>query len=96
MYHGILKSLPPAQDPNGDESRRPWWRRGSDGFIECHHVEPVHALRAGDKTRLGDLRLLYSNCHRMVHAKRSWLTIDELVTIIRQPMETGGPATEHP
>ena len=29
MYHGILKSLPPAQDPNGDESRRPWWRRGS-------------------------------------------------------------------
>jgi 5-methylcytosine-specific restriction enzyme A len=44
------------------------------GFIECHHTQPVHTLKLGEKTRIEDLRLLCSNCHRMVHAKRRWLT----------------------
>jgi 5-methylcytosine-specific restriction enzyme A len=29
-----------------------------DGFIECHHTKPVHALRPGDRTNVRDLRLL--------------------------------------
>ena len=48
------------------------------GFIECHHTRPVHSLRPGDVTRLADLALLCANCHRMVHAARPWLTVDEL------------------
>ena len=48
------------------------------GFIEAHHVKPVHALKPGDKTRLEDLALLCSNCHRMVHAKRPWLDLERL------------------
>jgi 5-methylcytosine-specific restriction protein A len=79
----------------GFDFRKGYGDRG-DGFIECHHVKPVHALRVGDKTKIADLRLLCSNCHRMVHAKQPWLTIDELVTIIRRAMETGALATEHP
>jgi 5-methylcytosine-specific restriction enzyme A len=51
--------------------------RGS-GFIEAHHVKPVHTLKPGDKTRLEDLALLCSNCHRMVHAKRPWLDLERL------------------
>ncbi len=54
-----------------------------DGFIECHHSKPVHMLRPGEKTKLVDLRLLCANCHRMVHAKRHWLTMEELVAILR-------------
>ena len=54
-----------------------------EGFIECHHVKPVHALKPGDRTRVEDLRLLCSNCHRMVHAKRPWFTMDQLVTSLR-------------
>jgi 5-methylcytosine-specific restriction enzyme A len=54
-----------------------------EGFIECHHTKPVHALKPGDKTKAGDLRLLCSNCHRMVHAKRPWLTMEELVAVLR-------------
>ena len=53
-----------------------------EGFIECHHAKPVHALKPGDKTKVGDLRLLCSNCHRMVHARRPWLTVQELVSIL--------------
>jgi 5-methylcytosine-specific restriction protein A len=67
-----------------------------EGFIECHHAKPVHALKPGDKTKVGDLRLLCSNCHRMVHAKRPWLTIEELATILRQTAEIGGPKAAYP
>ena len=53
------------------------------GFIEVHHALPVHRLRPGAKTRLVDLHLLCANCHRMVHAKRPWLTLDQLRECIR-------------
>jgi len=51
--------------------------RGSS-FIECHHTKPVHEMKSGEKTKLFDLVLLCSNCHRMVHAKRPWLSLEEL------------------
>jgi 5-methylcytosine-specific restriction enzyme A len=54
------------------------------GFIEAHHTKPLHTLSPGDKTRLEDLALLCSNCHRMVHARRPWLTLEELKQIIRR------------
>jgi 5-methylcytosine-specific restriction enzyme A len=56
--------------------------RGS-GFIEAHHALPLHMLQPGTKTRLADLRLLWANCHRMVHSRRRWLTIDELRSCLR-------------
>ena len=52
------------------------------GFIEVHHTIPLHTLTASRKTRLEDLALLCANCHRMVHAKSVWLTIDELKVIV--------------
>ena len=48
------------------------------GFIECHHAKPISELRPGDKTKLADLILLCSNCHRMVHVSRPWLSLREL------------------
>lgn len=48
------------------------------GFIECHHVKPLYTLAEAQTTRLDDLVLLCSNCHRMVHASRPWLTVDDL------------------
>ena len=38
-----------------------------EGLIDVHHTKPVHTLTHGDKTRLEDLVLLCSNCHRVVH-----------------------------
>ena len=59
---------------------------GSRGarFIEAHHIRPVHTLVPGTKTRLEDLVLLCSNCHRMVHVQRPWLTIQELKQLLRR------------
>jgi 5-methylcytosine-specific restriction protein A len=49
-----------------------------DGYIEAHHVKPVHTLLPGQKTKLEDLALVCSNCHRMIHARRPWLTVEQL------------------
>ena len=53
-----------------------------DGFIEVHHVRPVHAMKPGAKTRLSDLALLCSNCHRMAHRRRTPLSIADLLALI--------------
>ncbi|MCH8158118.1 MAG: HNH endonuclease [Nitrospinae bacterium] len=52
------------------------------GFIECHHTKPVHTLSPKEKTKLEDLRLLCANCHRMVHAKAPWLSMEELRALL--------------
>ena len=49
-----------------------------EGFIECHHKMPVSEMRSGDRTQLNDLSLVCANCHRMIHRKRPWLTIEQL------------------
>jgi len=53
-----------------------------EDFIECHHTIPVSSMKPGDKTRLKDVALLCSNCHRMVHRRKKWLSIVELRTIL--------------
>jgi 5-methylcytosine-specific restriction protein A len=49
-------------------------------FIECHHRSPL-ALFGERPTRLSDLALVCSNCHRMLH--RSGATVEELATALR-------------
>jgi predicted HNH restriction endonuclease len=66
----------------GFDFRERYGERG-EGFIECHHAKPVHTLRQGERTKAQDLRLLCANCHRMVHAKRQWLTMEQLVAALR-------------
>ena len=53
-----------------------------DGFIECHHIKPVSEIELGEKTTLGDLLLVCSNCHRMIHRHQPWLSISELKELI--------------
>jgi 5-methylcytosine-specific restriction protein A len=52
-----------------------------DGFIECHHTVP---LGPGSErvTRLSDLAVLCSNCHRMVHRAPRLLTVAELRALL--------------
>jgi 5-methylcytosine-specific restriction protein A len=52
------------------------------GYIECHHIKPLSGLIPGAKTKIKDLALVCSNCHRMLHKGRILLNIDELKLII--------------
>lgn len=65
----------------GFDFKEHYGERGA-GFIEAHHTKPVHAIVLGEKTKLADLALLCANCHRMVHARRPWLSVDELRDLI--------------
>ena len=38
-------------------------------FIECHHKVPLSTLKPSTVTRLEDLAIVCSNCHRMLHRK---------------------------
>lgn len=52
------------------------------GFIECHHVKPLHET-GETSTTIKDLALLCSNCHRMIHRKPPWPTPSQLRSLIQ-------------
>jgi 5-methylcytosine-specific restriction protein A len=53
-----------------------------EGYIECHHTIPLSTLEEGATTKQKDLVLLCANCHRMIHTKSPWLTVDELKALL--------------
>lgn len=55
---------------------------GND-YIEGHHVIPVSKLTGMTKTRVADIALVCSNCHRMLHRRRPWLELAELKKILK-------------
>ena len=54
-----------------------------DGYIECHHKVPLH-VSGTTTTKLSDLILICANCHRMVHRRNPWLTMDQLMDLVDQ------------
>jgi 5-methylcytosine-specific restriction protein A len=54
------------------------------GFAECHHTLPLST--GVRQTRLSDLAIVCSNCHRMIHRRSPLLSLDELrqITTSRQ------------
>ena len=60
-----------------------------DGFIEAHHKIPVSELKPSAKTKIDDLVLVCSNCHRMLHRRRPWQTIQALRRLIKQMEQVG-------
>lgn len=55
--------------------------RGAD-YIECHHRVPLHAS-GPTTTKLADLVLICSNCHRMIHRGKPWLTVEKLCALLK-------------
>lgn len=53
-----------------------------EGYIEGHHTKPVSEMTENEETRVEDIALVCSNCHRMLHRKRPWLTINELKELL--------------
>jgi len=53
------------------------------GYIEAHHTVPVATLAGKRKTLFGELALVCSNCHRMLHTGDKLLSISELRSLLR-------------
>ena len=53
-----------------------------EGFIEAHHTVPVATLRGSVRTKVSDIALVCSNCHRMLHRGIALLSVSELREIV--------------
>lgn len=53
-----------------------------NGFIEAHHITPISDLTEETETRLEDLILVCSNCHKIIHRKRPWLTVEQMKNLL--------------
>ncbi|MCU5742468.1 HNH endonuclease [Bacillus cereus] len=53
-------------------------------YIEGHHKIPVSQLKEGEKTRLEDIIMVCSNCHRMLHRRKPWLSMEELKLLLNK------------
>lgn len=53
-------------------------------FLEGHHTIPVSELKDEQVTRVEDIAMVCSNCHRMLHRKRPWLNKEELKQLIQK------------
>lgn len=55
--------------------------RGLD-YIEAHHNIPVSEMQPSQKTKISDLAMVCSNCHKILHRSRPWLTVLQLKKLI--------------
>lgn len=55
-----------------------------EGYIEVHHKKPIKDLLPGEKTKLEDLTVVCSNCHRMLHQKDPPIDVDKLKSIVNK------------
>ena len=54
----------------------PTYGARDDGFIKCHHNLPLREEEEERVTKIIDLILLCSDCHRMAHREKKWLTVE--------------------
>jgi predicted HNH restriction endonuclease len=54
--------------------------RGRD-FAEAHHIHPISEMNQQGVTKVEDIRIVCSNCHRMLH-RRPFFTTDQLKKLI--------------
>ena len=52
------------------------------GFIEAHHSKAISLLDENEKTKIDDIIMVCSNCHRMLHRKRPWLDKQNLTKLL--------------
>ncbi|MDQ0309275.1 5-methylcytosine-specific restriction protein A [Kitasatospora herbaricolor] len=65
------------------------------GYIEVHHVVPLH--EAGESTtKLTDLAVICSNCHRMIHRSAPWPTPAQLRVLVLVQEQAGAAETSLP
>jgi 5-methylcytosine-specific restriction protein A len=86
--HGLVKrkkadtarrGAPLACEVCGFDFEQAWGDLGRD-FIECHHRVPL-SQGGPTTTKLSDLALVCPNCHRMLHRRQPWPSVEELAAI---------------
>jgi hypothetical protein len=58
-----------------------------ENFSEAHHVRPLSTLREGEETKLSDLAILCSNCHRMIHRTKPIMSVADFKRLLQEISE---------
>ncbi len=54
------------------------------GFCEVHHIVPLSQLQKGRRTKLSDLAIICSNCHRMIHRTHPIKNIKQFRRVLKK------------
>ncbi len=54
-----------------------------EGYIECHHQNPLSERDEPFDSTLDEVCVLCSNCHRMIHRTKPAMTLAKLIELIR-------------
>jgi len=52
------------------------------GYIEAHHIKPVSEFSTVEMVTIDDFVMLCSNCHKMIHRRRPWLSYVEINNLL--------------
>lgn len=56
-----------------------------EDFIEAHHRQPMSELEEDEAVNsIDDLAMVCANCHRMLHRRKPWLTVEELQITLKK------------
>ena len=58
-----------------------------EGFIEAHHTVPVRELDGLRNTKLSEIALVCSNCHRMLHRGKKLKSIEQTRRTVRNNLQ---------
>ncbi|MBN4081332.1 HNH endonuclease [Caldithrix abyssi] len=53
-----------------------------EGYIEAHHTMPISEITANTIVKTSDIAPVCSNCHRIIHRYRPWLSVEEMLQIV--------------
>ncbi|TWT07330.1 restriction endonuclease [Planococcus sp. CPCC 101016] len=53
-----------------------------EDYIEGHHINPLSMTDDEQETKIQDIAMVCSNCHRMLHRRRPWLTKEKLQLLL--------------
>lgn len=56
--------------------------RGEDR-LQAHHRTPIEEMIPGSVTKIEDLAMVCPSCHDIIHARRPWISVDEVRALLR-------------
>lgn len=66
----------------GFDFEKVYGKAGAD-YIEAHHIIPVSQMQENHISKPEDFILLCSNCHKITHRRRPWLTLSGLKNLMK-------------
>ncbi len=55
-----------------------WYGARAEDRIQAHHRTPVEELLPDNPTTAADLAMVCPNCHDIIHARRPWMSVEQL------------------